>query len=449
MIKIYDILTELESDNSRLFKIKVLEDNSDNELLKTTIHAALDPYTQYYIRQIPEFDKDPMVDKFHMTLDWGLEELKKLSTRAVTGHAARDHLVDILKNLTDDDSEVIERVIAKDLKCGVSTSTANKVFGKGFIDVYPCMLASSYNEKNFKSIKYPAIVQLKSDGMRANIIMNANGNVEIRSRNGKEIELLGHFDEFVRGIFYSSPTADNVDQFREAVIDGELVVLDEQLNEVLDRKTGNGILNKAVKGKITPDEANRVRLIAWDLIPLAEFKAGKSEIPYFKRLEVLKTRMNDVSNISKHQLIAIQETQTVTDFEGAQALFNAALESGEEGVIVKNGDAPWESKRSKFQVKMKAELEADLLVTEWNEGSGRIKGLMGSVTCVDSNGNLEVNVGSGFNDEDRKMVAEDIVGKIITVKYNEVIQDKRSSTKSLFLPIFEEVRLDKNVADKF
>lgn len=159
--------------------------------------------------------------------------------------------------------------------------------------------------------------------------------------------------------------------------------------------------------------------------------------------------MNDVSNISKHQLIAIQETQTVTDFEGAQALFNDALESGEEGVIVKNGDAPWESKRSKFQVKMKAELEADLLVTEWNEGSGRIKGLMGSVTCVDLNGNLEVNVGSGFNDEDRKMVAEDIVGKIITVKYNEVIQDKRSSTKSLFLPIFEEVRLDKNVADKF
>jgi hypothetical protein len=47
------------------------------------------------------------------------------------------------------------------------------------------------------------------------------------------------------------------------------------------------------------------------------------------------------------------------------------------------------------------------------------------------------------------MVAEDIVGKIITVKYNEVIQDKNKDKKSLFLPIFEEIRLDKTVADQF
>jgi len=96
---------------------------------------------------------------------------------------------------------------------------------------------------------------------------------------------------------------------------------------------------------------------------------------------------------------------------------------------------------------MKAELEADLLVTEWNEGTGRIQGLLGAVTCVSEDGKLEVNVGSGFNDEDRKMKPEDIVGKIITVKYNEVIQDKKKDKKSLFLPIFVEIRLDKTKAD--
>jgi glucose/arabinose dehydrogenase len=72
---------------------------------------------------------------------------------------------------------------------------------------------------------------------------------------------------------------------------------------------------------------------------------------------------------------------------------------------------------------------------------------MGSVTCVTKDGKLEVNVGSGFNDEDRKMKPEDIVGKIITVKYNEIIQDKNKNKKSLFLPIFEEIRLDKTKAD--
>ena len=45
------------------------------------------------------------------------------------------------------------------------------------------------------------------------------------------------------------------------------------------------------------------------------------------------------------------------------------------------------------------------------------------------------------------MKPEDIVGKIITVKYNEVIQDKKKDKKSLFLPIFVEIRLDKTKAD--
>jgi len=446
MKRVSEILKELESDNSRLFKIGVLEENVDNELFKRVVKAALDPYTQYYIRIIPEFKADPAVAP--MDLSWALDELGKLSNRSVTGHAARDHLSNILSNLSPQDADVITRVISKDLKCGVHTSSANKVYGKGFIDKYPCMLCSSYDSKNFKHIKYPAIVQLKSDGMRANIIMNPNGNVEVRSRNGKEIELLGHFDEFVRSIFYSKPNSGDIDQFRGAVIDGELVVLDENLDEVLDRKTGNGILNKAVRGKISPEEASRVRLIAWDMIPLDDFKSLKSDIPYFDRLSVFEERMTEVTNtLETRPLIAIQETKMVDTLEQAGILFQRALDEGEEGIIIKNGDAPWEDKRSKYQVKMKAELEADLLVTEWNEGTGRIEGKMGSVTCVTKDGMLEVNVGSGFNDEDREMVAEDIVGKIITVKYNEVIQDKKKDKKSLFLPIFLEVRLDKTQAD--
>jgi len=442
-----EILKELESDNGRLFKINVLEENLDNRLFERVVKATLDPYTQYYIRKIPDFIFDVTTEK--LDLDWALGKLKMLSDRVVTGNDARDHLKMVLETLTLEDADVVTRIIGKDLKCGVNVSTVNKAYGKGFIEKYPCMLASAYNEKNFKHIKYPAIVQIKSDGMRANIIMNANGNVEIRSRNGKDIELHGHFDEVVRSVFYSKPSGATLDQFRSAVIDGELVVLDENLEYVLDRKTGNGILNKAVKGTISKEEVKRVRLVAWDLIPLDDFKALRCDIPYFDRLDVLRQRMDEVSNTFDKQLIEIQTTAFVDNFEQAQLLFNEALSDGEEGVIVKNGDSPWEDKRSKYQVKMKAELEADLLVTEWNEGTGRIEGLMGSVTCVSADGGLEVHVGSGFNDEDRKMVAGDIVGKIITVKYNEVIQDKNKDKKSLFLPIFEEIRLDKNVADKF
>jgi DNA ligase-1 len=189
-------------------------------------------------------------------------------------------------------------------------------------------------------------------------------------------------------------------------------------------------------------------MIAWDLIPMDDFKIGHSNVPYFDRLEVLGIRLEEAYNTSPDgDLIKLVPNIPVENIEQANELFQIALNNGEEGIILKNGDSPWEDKRSKYQVKMKAELEADLLVTAWNEGTGRIEGKMGSVTCVSADGGLEVNVGSGFNDEDREMVAEDIVGKIITVKYNEVIQDKRKSTKSLFLPIYIETRLDKSKAD--
>jgi len=445
MKKVSEILTELESDNGRLFKIDVLTKQKDNTLLQRVVTAALDPYTQYYIRKIPEYDRGDK--EFRNPLDWGLDNLAQLTSREVTGNRAIAHLKDILENLTAEDADIIERIIAKDLKCGVHKSTANKAFGKGFIETYPCMLAGAYNEKNFKHITYPAMVQLKMDGMRANIIIKPDGTVDIRSRNGKTIDLHGHFDDYVKNIFYTKPTLASLDSFRGSVIDGELIVLDTNLVTILDRKTGNGILNKAVKGTITKEEAKRVRMVAWDLIPLEDFKALKCTVPYFDRIGVLMVRMSEVDNTQPIQLIRSIDSIPVDNIDQVNMLFNQALDNGEEGIILKNGDSPWEDKRSKYQVKMKAELEADLLVTEWNEGSGRIEGLMGSVTCVSADGKLEVSVGSGFNDEDRKMVAEDIVGKIITVKYNEIIQDKNKNKKSLFLPIFEEIRLDKTKAD--
>ena len=63
---------------------------------------------------------------------------------------------------------------------------------------------------------------------------------------------------------------------------------------------------------------------------------------------------------------------------------------------------------------------------------------------TDGTGELKVNVGSGFNDTHRDNIkAEDVVGQIIAVKYNEKIQ-RNDGSWSLFLPIFIEIRSDKS-----
>ena len=440
-----NILNDLESDNSRLFKENILTVNKDNELLKRVLKATLDPYTQYYQRKIPEYERKQEYPI--KSLDWALNQLESLTKREYTGNAAIHHLQTILLSVTEENAEVIKRVVTKDLKCGVSIATVNKIFGKKFIETYPCMLASAFNKKAFEAIKYPALVQTKLDGMRANIIIDSEGIVDVRSRNGKQISLAGHFDEFLKNVFYKSPTLANLDVFHGAVLDGELLVLDENDLFILDRKTGNGILNKAVKGTISPEETKRVRFECWDMIPLEDFKKGICKIPYFDRLDVLRERMNVVHKGQVNNLISILHTETVGSYADCEEIFNEALTNEEEGITVKNGDSPWEDKRSKYQVKMKAELEADLLVEGIVEGTGKYEGLIGSLSCTTKDGTLKVNVGSGLIDEQRKYDPEDFIGKIITVKYNEKIKDKNSEHWSLFLPIFQELRLDKTVAD--
>ena len=142
-----EILTDLESNNSRLYKENVLEQNKDNDELKLVLKAALDPYTQYYQRKIPKYERKE--DQPIKSLGWALEGLKTLTSREYTGNAAIEQLQKILSVLTEENAEVIKRVVTKDLKCGVSIATVNKIFGKKFIETYPCMLAAAFSQKAF------------------------------------------------------------------------------------------------------------------------------------------------------------------------------------------------------------------------------------------------------------------------------------------------------------
>lgn len=86
----------------------------------------------------------------------------------------------------------------------------------------------------------------------------------------------------------------------------------------------------------------------------------------------------------------------------------------------------------------------DIKCTGIEEGSGRNKGTLGALVC-DYKGN-KVNVGSGFSDEDRKRIwqhPEDVIDKIITVKYKEETKNKDGGI-SIQFPVFETVRFDKN-----
>jgi ATP-dependent DNA ligase len=418
-MEIFDILEDLAANPSRLYKIAKLQEHADNNVLREVVRLALDPFTQFYIRKIPKYEatgSDNLVQ--------AMDKLFELSSRTVTGHAGIEHLTQVLTSLSPKNAVVLERIIAKDLRCGVSTATANDVW-MGLIKDYPCMLASQYEEKLVEKIKFPAIVQLKMDGMRFNAIVK-DGSVEFRSRNGKEIHLHGNLEqEFIK-------MAKGVD----CVFDGELLVKDKL--GTMNRQTGNGILNKAVKNTITPEEAAMVHATIWDYIPYVLFVDGYCPIPY-------KDRFAKIKDLPKK--IELIEGYLVQNIEEAHERFLDYYSKGEEGIILKDMNSVWEDKRAKHQIKFKGELECDLKIVDVEDGTGKYEGMLGALVCESEDGIIKVKVGSGFNDEDRKKFKkQDIVGKVVAVKYNARIRSKHED-ESLFLPIFVEIREDKDQAD--
>ena len=426
-MEINQIFEDLAANNSRIFKTQFLEQHKDNQTLRRVVFLALDPFTQFYIRKIPKYT--PNQGEVALTLDSALWSLSELSNRIVTGNAAIMYLAMILESVSPEDALVIERVIAKDLKCGVSTATANEVW-PGLVHDYPCMLCSGYDEKLVKKIQYPAYVQLKMDGMRFNAIVRS-GEVEFRSRNGKEIELLGFLEDEFRAM------AGDID----CVFDGELLVVED--GNILDRQTGNGILNKASKGTISKDEASKVHATVWDVIPYLYFLDGEYTVSYARRFIEIQRMVKNTDS----KKVKVVETTMVNAIEEAHEKFQEYYAKGQEGIILKDGMGYWENKRSKTQIKFKGELECDLVVTGIEEGRGKYQGKIGALIAESTDGLVKVSVGSGLSDELRTSLSqEDVIGRIITIKYNARIQNKQGD-HSLFLPIFIELRSDKSTAD--
>jgi len=448
-MSILHILEEINADTGKLYKQALVEQHKSNPLFMRVVKLALDPYVNFYIRKIPDYTfKFLIPGEAHRSLEWALNELTKLSDRELTGGAGIEHLRDILSSLDIADATVIERIIGKDLRCGMADGIVNAAV-KNFIPSYPCLLARPYDEKNIKNITYPAYSELKADGLRANVMVK-DRKVTTCGRSGRDIDLLGELDTIA--ILLAAEYG--CDMF----FDGEFVVVDANEN-IIDRKTGNGIINKAIKGTISQEEASKIRFQVWDAFPLNEFFAGKSKQAYNLRFERLIKSLHSISQtpdataeILKNGALRFRliPYKVVNSLDEAVEHFELLLSEGHEGTILKNYCALWEDSRSKHLVKMKAERDCDLEIIGYNPGEGKFVGQVGSLICASSDRLVEVSI-SGFSDPLRLEITKEInnlMGTIVTIIYNERIKSKaRTGVDSLFLPRFAEFRTDKKVAN--
>jgi len=143
------IIEKLEADNSRLAKEALLLEAMDEGLPEffEGLTMALDPLVTFGVKQVPE-RSDVLTGQ---GLAWSVfkELAEKLQNRELTGHAARDAIELAMGVATTEQwNGWYRRILIKDLRCGVSEKTVNKV-APGTVPVFTCPLAhdSAKHEK--------------------------------------------------------------------------------------------------------------------------------------------------------------------------------------------------------------------------------------------------------------------------------------------------------------
>lgn len=435
-MSLYKIIKELQSACGSNTKTAILQANKDNELLKAYLKATYDPAFSYYQTKVvasgaigdEEFSQRTIAN----VCGW-------LAFRKVTGHLASSKLTELHNNLNREGQELLELLIKRSIGAGIGDTMILNVFPELYF-IPPYQRCSLMDDKiKAKFDKLPEfLVQEKLDGSFCYLVKEAGKAPEAITRAGSKYP-----KEFAEKLAAGLP-----DGF---VVVGELLVYGEiaTLGVPLDRKTGNGLLNSILKGGDVPNNLG-FELTAWDCLTVEDFKAGKSPLKYCERLCELDIAVADMPNA--FQVV----THFVKSLDEAYTIYSKFTSDGKEGAVIKDKFFLWQNGTSKDCIKLKIEFECDLKVIGMTEGTGKAKGMMGSLTLASSDGKIVTDCGTGFSDVVRKMwweqySPEDIESYdiIVAVKGNDIITKRGSDITSLFLPVFLEVRHDKTEADSY
>ena len=422
----WHVITLLEADNSRLAKegiIKREATDANTDFFKG-VSLALNSLVTFGLKQIKEKSNQ---DGPGLTWDEFYSTVTTFTDRTCTGNAARDTIDNLIKLATTDQwNNWYRRILIKDLRCGVSVKTVNKVVGQEYsIPVFSAQLAhdSSNHENKLVGKK---LIEVKLDGVRVLTIVYPEGRVDQFSRNGKELVNFEHIKHQI-SLF--------ANKFNEPmVLDGE--VMSSSFQDLMTQ----------INRKSDVDAKDAV-LYLFDIIPLADFENGICNNSQEERSASLAQWYNASASFLFNVNVVAQELVDLDTDEGDQQLqeINArAIKGGYEGIMMKDPTAIYVCKRSHAWLKLKPFIEVSLEIVDVEEGTGKNVGRLGAIVCegVDDGTAIRVNVGGGYTDANRIKFWDnrsDLPGNIVEVRADAITQN-RDGTYSLRFPRFRRFR---------
>ena len=434
-------ITLLNESNSKLHKEEVLRQALSAAMIGDRyadtfldlVNYCYNPMVTFGVKQVP--DTVAIVDAENPWEDFKLL-LGSLRLRELTGHDARDAIATMSERFDSTEWNLLcAPVMRKDLRCGISDKTVNKVVKKTKyeIPIFGCQLATSCEGR--PEMVGEQRLEPKLDGVRVLMYcsIGSSGDVAVvsYSRNGKIFDNFGHIE---------SQIANELDELARRsghhsfFLDGEVV--GKSFNELM----------RVARRKNGTDAARDSVFHIFDFIPAQDFSRGFWNAQLSKRLSVLdkiKPCLERMPNVEypDHLIVNLDVSQ---GHDQLNRYAQDCVKAGYEGIMIKSMGAPYECKRNTFWLKWKPVITVDLQVISLEEGTGKNAGRLGALVCegVDNRKLIHVNVGSGLTDEERDEYwtnSESVIGRTAEIMCDTVSQNQ-DGTYSLRFPRFVRFR---------
>jgi len=424
--EIQNFVDRLKSTNSNNDKINIIKEYKDNKVVCDILEYVYSPFKQYHttstnLKKLSKLCNSNYFGSLQTMLD-------NLTNRVWTGHTAIKYVNGFISNY-EEYKELVYCIIDKNLKTRTGADLINKAI-PGCVPTFKVVLANSY-DKQKKKVDFNTqtwFASQKLDGVRCLAVVDENGKCNFYSRQGKTFDTLDVLKKEIESL-----------ELCNMVFDGEVCIVDD--NGVEDFQ---GIM-KEIKRKDHTIKSPKYKI--FDYLMLEEFDTQKSERNLSDRL----TCFNMIYNFKAKQLKCIDtlEQWKVESEEHFQELAELATKNNWEGLMLRK-DCGYKGKRTNDLLKVKKFFDEEYVVKSIEVAIHRVivdgleveEELLSNV-IIEHKG-CDVGVGSGFNQEERRMYnvpdfhPDSLVGKTITVQYFEETLNQ-DGCHSLRFPVIKHV----------
>ena len=404
VIRLFKQIQETSSLNN---KKEIIAANKDNELFKKCLRFLLDGNV------VTGLSAKKIVKKVHKS-EYILPTFEDVMKYLETHNTGTDDDISLIqafiRNQPEEYHDFYIEFVTKSFKLGADAKLVNKCI-PGLIPTWEVMLGTSIEHCKLSENTWFSLSQ-KLNGNRCTYY-----NGEFYTRQNKKYIGLDH----IKADIEKNPNA------KDYVFDGELIYKNKEgLSDSSAFQKGTGIAQNKTESK------EELKLVIFDILPKEEFDNKISKDTYkIRKQHLLGLKQYETENIE-----IVKMFYEGTDQSEIWKWLDYAEQNDMEGLML-NLDTPYECKRTKNLMKVKKFYNFDLQIIDCEEGTGRNKGRLGAFV-VDYKGN-QVNVGSGFSDQEREDFwrnREELIGRVITVKYKEISKDKKTGLESLQFPIY-------------